>query len=76
MAIDLTSFGLDHLSRDDKLELVGQLWNSIVEPEPPGSLLTDAQRDELRRRAAAALDPDDFVEWSDVVAATLKRLSQ
>ena len=76
MAVSLESLGLDRLSVDEKLELVGRLWDDIVASLPPGGLLSDAQREELRRRVAdAEAHPEDYVAWEDVLAATLRRLS-
>jgi putative addiction module component (TIGR02574 family) len=76
MSLDLAALGLDRLSVDEKLELVGRLWDDIVAAVPPGGLLTDAQRTELRRRVAdAQAHPDDFVPWEEALAATLRRLS-
>jgi putative addiction module component (TIGR02574 family) len=77
MTVNLETFGLDRLSHDEKLTLAGQLWDSILAPEAPGALLSDAQREELRRRVAEAeAHPEDYVDWSDALASTLKRLSQ
>jgi putative addiction module component (TIGR02574 family) len=65
------------LTVEEKLELVGRLWDDIVATVPPGGLLSDGQREELRRRVAdAEAHPDDWVAWEDVLAATLRRLSQ
>jgi putative addiction module component (TIGR02574 family) len=64
------------LSLDQKLELVGQLWDDLIASLPPGGLLTEEQRDELRRRVAdAAARPDDWVAWEDALAATMRRFS-
>lgn len=77
MATTFTSLGLGKLSTDEKLELVGQLWDDLIASVPAGGLLTDAQRDELRRRVAdATARPDEWVAWEDVLSATLRRLSQ
>jgi putative addiction module component (TIGR02574 family) len=77
MTVSLESFGLDRLSPDDKLTLAGQLWDSVVAKQAPGALLSDAQREELRRRVAdAEAHPEDYVNWSDALANTLKRLSR
>ena len=77
MAVTLESLGLNQLSRDERLTLAGQLWDSVLESESPGDFLTDAQRDELRRRVAdAAAHPKDYVDWNDALASTLKRLAQ
>jgi putative addiction module component (TIGR02574 family) len=77
MSVSLESLGLDQLSRDEQLELVGQLWDRIVASEAPGALLSDGQREELRRRVAdAEAHPEDYVTWGDALPNTLKRLSQ
>jgi putative addiction module component (TIGR02574 family) len=76
MTVSLAALGLDRLSLEEKIELVGLLWDDIVANVPPGGLLSEAQREELRRRAAdAQAYPEDYVAWEDVLAATLKRLS-
>jgi putative addiction module component (TIGR02574 family) len=77
MSVTLESLGLDRLTREEKLELLGQLWDSIIAAEPPGGLLTDAQREELKRRVADAQDhPGDYVEWNEGYARTTERLSR
>lgn len=77
MAISLESFGLDRLRPEEKLELAGRLWDSVIAAEPPGALLNDSQRGELRRRVAdAQANPDDSVSWDEAYARTIERLSQ
>ena len=77
MSMDLVELGLDRLSRDEKLEIVGQLWNSILSSDPQAASLTTAQREELQRRIAdAKANPDDYVTWEDALSATLGRLSR
>ena len=76
MAISLEALGLNRLSLEEKLELVSRLWDEIVVSGPPGGLLSDVQREELRRRVVdAQTHPDDYVAWEDALAATLQRLS-
>lgn len=76
MAMTFASLGLSGLSVDEKLELVGQLWDELVAEAPPGGLLTETQRTELRRREIdAAANPNDWVAWEDALSATLRRLS-
>ncbi len=77
MATTFASLGLGSLTDDQKLELIGQLWDELVASSPPGGLLTEAQREQLRRREADAVaNPDDWVAWEDAHAATLRRLSK
>jgi putative addiction module component (TIGR02574 family) len=76
MATTFESLGLGNLTNDQKLELIGELWDELVASSPPGGLLTDAQRDELRRREAdAASNPHGWIAWEDAHAATIRRLS-
>ena len=76
MVVSLESLGWDGLSVEEKLELVGRLWDDIVAAVPPGVQLNDAQREELRRRMADAQSrPNDYVAWEDALSATLRRLS-
>jgi putative addiction module component (TIGR02574 family) len=73
MATTLHSLGLDQLSRDDRLALVQELWDSIAADVPP-SLLTDSQRVELERRADADdADPDGGIPWEEVKAQARAR---
>jgi putative addiction module component (TIGR02574 family) len=77
MPTTFASLGIGDLSPEQKLDVVGELWDDLVASVPPGGLLTDAQRQELRRRVGdAAARPDDWVAWEEVLAASLQRLSQ
>jgi putative addiction module component (TIGR02574 family) len=68
MPVTIASLGLDRLSRDERLALVQELWDSIAAESGP-SLLTDAQREELRRRVAEDdANPDDVIPWEQVKA--------
>jgi putative addiction module component (TIGR02574 family) len=68
MPVTMASLGLDKLTRDERLALVQELWDSIAAERGP-SLLTDAQRDELRRRVAEDdANPDDVIPWEQVKA--------
>lgn len=75
MAASVASLGIDRLTREERLALVQEIWDSIVaEPAPPA--LSDSQRDELARRVAdddAA--PDDVVPRDQVKAEALARLT-
>jgi putative addiction module component (TIGR02574 family) len=76
MLPSLESLGIDQMSRDERLVLVQEIWDTIArEPEPP--LLTEAQRQELERRAAEDdAAPEDVVPWEEVKARTAARLRQ
>jgi putative addiction module component (TIGR02574 family) len=73
MAVTLSEFGLDRLSRAERMELMHALWDSIV-AEGGGPLLTDAQREDLERRIAEDdADPDGGIPWEEVRARTEAR---
>jgi putative addiction module component (TIGR02574 family) len=75
MSPTVKSLGIDRLSREERLALVQEIWDTIA--AEPGSLLTEAQRQELERRAAADdASPDDVIPWEQVKAQTLARLRQ
>jgi putative addiction module component (TIGR02574 family) len=68
------SLGIDQMSRDQRIALVQEIWDTIAAESPP-SLLTESQRLELRRRVAEDdASPDDVVPWEQVKAQTLARL--
>jgi putative addiction module component (TIGR02574 family) len=76
MVATFASLGLEGLDLEEKLSVVGQLWDDLVASMPPGALLTEAQREELKRRAADAdCRPEDGVPWEQVLAASKRRLS-
>jgi len=63
------------LSVDERLELIGDLWESIEnESLPP---LTEAQQKELERRLEEHhQDPSSALSWEQVEADVLNRLKQ
>ena len=74
MSPTVQSLGIDQMSRDQRIVLVQEIWNTIAAESPP-PLLTEAQRLELRRRVAEDdASSDDVVPWEQVKAQTLARL--
>jgi putative addiction module component (TIGR02574 family) len=71
MSATLKSFGLDRLTADERLTLLGELWDSLA--DDPGQVpVTDAQKHDLRRRLAALdADPTAGSPWEDVKARLL-----
>lgn len=75
MSATIQSLGIDHLSRDERIELVLELWESIAAESPVGSLISETQQAELRKRTADDdANPDDVVPWEQIKAETLARL--
>jgi putative addiction module component (TIGR02574 family) len=74
MPSTIESLGIDRLSRDERIALVLDIWDTIA-AEPDRSLLSEAQRQELRRRVAEDdANPDDVVTWEKVQAQALEKL--
>jgi len=72
----LQILGIDQLSRDERLELVQEIWDSIP-AEDSAMPLSQTQRDELDRRLAAhRANPDAAMDWEYVEAEALARLSR
>jgi putative addiction module component (TIGR02574 family) len=74
MSSTIQSLGIDRLSREQRIALVLEIWDTIA-AEPAQPLLTGAQRRELQRRVTEDdANPDDVVPWEQVKAQTLARL--
>jgi putative addiction module component (TIGR02574 family) len=74
MSSTVQSLGIDRLSREQRIALVLEIWDTIA-AEPSQPLLTEAQRRELERRVAEDdASPDDVVPWEQVKAQALSRL--
>ena len=70
----LQELGIDKLSRDQRIELVQEIWESIASEQSSAPLLTDAQRGELERRIAdAEAHPENAIPWEEVKASLQKR---
>lgn len=55
------------LSVAERLQLVGDIWDSIAADAPGSVELTEAQRRELRRRLAEHdTDPASAIPWAQV----------
>lgn len=67
----LTEDEIGRLSPAERLDLIGQLWDSLEEDQVP---LTDAQRTQLNRRLAS-LDTDrsEGVTWAELKAELERR---
>lgn len=73
MSQTLKQLGIDRLSTAERIELIGEIWDSLVETgdELP---LPEWHRSEVeRRRAAAEADPGAGIPWEVVKARLAKR---
>ena len=76
MSTTLDSLGISQLPLDQKLKLVGQLWDEFLSNRSRTGLLSKARQDEIQRRLDDAhAHPEDYVVWEDALAATLKRIN-
>ncbi len=66
-------FPLDTLSAEERLELIGQLWNSL--DSASAAPVTEELAAELdRREADADAAPDAGEPWPEIHAALLRKL--
>ncbi len=64
----LDRLNLIPLSVAERIQLVGEIWDSIAEDEEEFEL-TDAQRDEIDRRLASLREnPDQVITWEELIA--------
>ena len=70
MSQTLQQLGIDRWSTAERLELIGELWDSLNETEGRPSLPDWHLRELERRRAAAEADPGAAIPW-EVVKARL-----
>ena len=75
MSATLQSLGIDKLTREERIALVDEIWESIgSEPKPA---LSEAKRQELIRRVEEDdAFPNDGVPWETVLANTRARLGR
>lgn len=65
MSSDMHQLGIDHWSVDDRLRLIGEIWDSLESP----SEISDSHREQLDRRLDAAdADPNGGSPWEEVLA--------
>ena len=70
----LDRLNIRDLSVEERIQLVGEIWDSIAEEEAEFEL-TDAQRDEIDRRLASyRANPDQVISWEEVKRGILDRI--
>ncbi len=67
----LHELGIDKLTVDERLDLIGQIWDSIVDSESP-VVVPEHHRAELERRLAEVDEsPSSGVPWEELRARVL-----
>lgn len=73
MTSTITRFGLGGLSRDDRLTLAEELWESVAEEVATDGLTAEQQAELDRRIAAADANPERGIPWDEVLNAARAR---
>lgn len=74
MTARMKSLGIDQLSRDERIELVHEICQSL-EDDNADDALTDEQRREVERRLSVhAANPQAAAPWDVVEAEALARI--
>lgn len=69
----LEALGIDRLSVVERIALAQAIWDSIA-TDPDAVPMTEAQRQELERRADDdEANPDDTIPWEQAKAEALAR---
>lgn len=79
MRTTFASLGLPNLTYQQKRDIVADLMDevSLEDDDSSDSVLSAAQKADLDRRIAdSRANPDDWISWEEVKAASLKRLGQ
>ncbi|HEY4219383.1 MAG TPA: addiction module protein [Gemmatimonadaceae bacterium] len=66
-------FPVDALSAEERLELIGQLWNSL-DPASAAPITGELAADLDRREAEADSSPEAGESWPDIHAALIRKL--
>jgi len=72
--ITAKSLGIDKLSIEDRLFLIGELWDSVADETEALPLSPELKAELDKRLDAAEKDPDSGVSWDNVKKDTLTRL--
>jgi putative addiction module component (TIGR02574 family) len=66
MSVSLEQIGIAHLDSTERLELIGLIWDSILESETSLPLPEWHLRELERRRANAEASPEAGIPWEVV----------
>ena len=73
MSVSLKSLGIDRLTIDERLQLVGDIWDDIASTIQSRDI-PQSHKDELdRREAAFEVDPAPGSSWEDVKVRLSRR---
>lgn len=76
MTNTMTTLGIDQMSIDERIALVGEIWDSIA-VTPEKIPLSEEMKQELDRRLAAyKSDPSKVTPWEVIKAEALARMQK
>ena len=76
MGISAKSLGIDKLDIEERLQLIGEIWDSVSEEAGDLSLSPEMKEELDRRLAAADANPEASVPWEDVKKRVMDRISK
>ena len=76
MAVTVKSLGIDNLNVEDRLALIGELWDSISSETETLPLSAELKNELDRRLKDAELNPSSSKSWDQVKEDTLSRLKK
>jgi len=76
MGISAKSLGIDKLDVEERLKLIGEIWDSVSEEAGDLSLSPEMKEELDKRLAAADANPEASVPWEDVKKRVLDRISK
>ena len=76
MGISAKSLGIDKLGIEERLKLIGEIWDSVAEEAGDLSLSPEMKEELDRRLVAADANPEASVPWEDVKKRAMDRISK
>jgi len=76
MGISAKSLGIDKLDIEERLKLIGEIWDSVSDEAGDLSLSPEMKEELDRRLAAADANPEASVPWEDVKKRAMDRISR
>jgi len=70
------SLGIDKLNVEERLNLIGEIWDSVSEETGDLSLSPEMKEELEKRLAAAEENPEAYALWEDVKRTARDRLSK
>jgi putative addiction module component (TIGR02574 family) len=73
MSAVVDSFPIQNLSPDERMDLIGRLWDSLTDEEAASRISEDDLAEARRRSEELRKHPEIGIPWADVKASILGR---